>query len=139
MSEEKSKSATPGKPVAKVLLEKAGVLTPQDTVQTAGQKMRATGQESLPVAENRKLVGTVSDANADQKAARYGHDPARTTIAESMNREIIFCFEDEDCATALERMDKHHVEALPVVDREMRIVGMLSREDLAGSVGKDLP
>ncbi len=132
MSEEKSKSSSPDKPVANLLLEKAGVLTPQDTVQTAGERMRASGQDSMPVAENRKLVGSVNDPNADQKAARYGHDPARTTIAESMKREIISCFDDEDCATALERMDRFGVEILPVVDREMRIVGMVSREDLTG-------
>ncbi|MDB6138571.1 MAG: hypothetical protein JWO94_1643 [Verrucomicrobiaceae bacterium] len=129
MPEETSKTNPPDKILSDVLLQKAGVLSPQDSVRTAGEKMRAAGQESLPVADNRRLVGHV-DTDPDQKASRYGHDPARTTVSESMNRNIVCCFEDEDCATALLRMDENNLQVLPVVDKEMRIVGIIAREDL---------
>lgn len=95
--------------------------------------MRATGQDSMPVVENRRLVGMVTNPHPDQQAARFGHDPALTPVSESMDKKILFCFEDEDCATALFRMDENHVNLLPVMDRDMKMVGMVSREELADS------
>lgn len=130
MPEEKNKPAPVDKTLSDVLLHKAGVLSTHDTVQTAGEKMRSTGQGSLPVADKRRLVGVVEQANPDQSAARYGHDPARTTVAESMNRKVICCYEDEDCTTALARMTENDLQILPVVDQDMRIVGLVTREDL---------
>jgi len=119
------------KPLVDVLLDKAGILKPGDSVQTAGEKMRATGQDSMPVAENRRLVGMVNDPNPDQHATRFGHDPSRTLVSESMDKKILYCFEDEDCATALRRMDENNVNTLPVMDRDMKLVGIVSRDDIA--------
>ena len=133
MLEEKNKPAPADKTLSDVLLHKAGILRTDDTVQTAGEKMRSSGQGSLPVAEKRRLVGVVEQSNPDQEASRYGHDPARTTVAESMNRNVICCFEDEDCRTALARMNENNLEILPVVDRDMRVVGLLTREDLTST------
>ncbi len=131
MPEEHSKSASPDKTLSDVLLQKAGILSPDDSVESAGEKMRSSGQESLPVADKRRLVGVVQQPDPDQQASRYGHDPARVTVAESMSRKIVCCFEDEDCATALERMAENNLQQLPVVDSEMRIVGLVTRADLA--------
>ncbi len=133
MPDETSKPAPSEKSLLEVLLDKAGILKPQDSVQTAGERMRATGQETMPVAENQRLVGMVTDPNPDQQATRFGHDPARTTISETMEKKILFCFEDEDCATALLRMDENHVKTLPVLDRDMKMVGVVSRDDISHS------
>jgi len=131
MSEDQPTPAAADKTLSDVLLHKAGVLSTGDTVQTAGEKMRATGQESLPVMEHHRLVGVVEHSDPDQQASRYGHDPARTTVAQSMTRKVVCCFEDEDCATAIARMNENNLQLLPVVDKEMRIVGLLTRADLA--------
>ncbi len=132
MPEERNNPAE--KILSDVLLHKAGILSPDDTVQTAGEKMRSSGQDTLPVAEKRRLVGVVEHSNPDQEASRYGHDPARTTVAESMNRNVICCYEDEDCGTALARMNENSLQILPVVDRDMRIVGLVTLEDLTSFV-----
>jgi CBS-domain-containing membrane protein len=47
-----------------------------------------------------------------------------------MSRELVFCFVDEDCDQARRVMEEHHLSYLPVVDREMRIVGIFSREEI---------
>lgn len=129
MSDSKSPSRKPAT-VAEVMLGKAGALKPDDSVQAAGDKMRAARQSNAPVAENRKLVGMVDTPHPDQQATRYGHDPETTTVGESMNRQAVFCFEEDDRAHALELLVKNDLTTLPVVDREMRIVGMVTREDL---------
>lgn len=132
MPDDTSNPLPPKKPLVDVLLDKAGILKPGDSVQTAGDKMRASGQESMPVAENRRLVGMVNEPNPDQRATRFGHDPSRTMISESMDKKILYCFEDEDCASALRRMDENHVNILPVLDRDMKLVGIVSRDDISG-------
>lgn len=143
MSEEKEKDKNKilqaDRLLSDVLLHQTGVLktgdnalNTGDSVQTAGETMRFAGQESLPVSENDRLIGVVENSSGEEDASRYGHDPARTTVAESMSRKIVCCFEDEDCRTALARMDENGLAILPVVTRDMRIVGIVDRKDLAG-------
>lgn len=114
-----------------VVEEKQPVLRPQESVQEAGDKMRALEAEALPVVEEgRRLVGMVDQPDPDRRAAGYGHDPKATSVSDYMNSDVLYCFEDDDCATALGKMDECRQDRLPVVDREMRIVGVVTRADL---------
>ena len=62
--------------------------------------------------------------NPGLAASSYGHDPKAIRISETMNRDIVFCYEDDDCAGALRKMEERKLSHLPVVNREMRIVGV---------------
>ena len=112
--------------------EKAGALDPKDTVATAGDRMREHGTAQWPVAEGRKLVGVIDEENPDWKIGGQGHDPQSWTVGQIMNREFAFCYEDQDCTTARQLMEDRGLRYLPVVDREMRIVGIFSREEIEG-------
>ncbi len=113
-----------------IVEEKQPVLHPEESVQEAGDKMRALEAETLPVAEERRLVGVVDQPHPDRRAAGFGHDPKATSVSEYMNSNVLYCFESDDCATALGKMDERQLDRLPVVDREMRIVGVVTRADL---------
>ena len=113
-----------------IVEEKQPVLHPEESVQKAGDKMRALEAETLPVAEERRLVGVVDQPHPDRRAAGFGHDPKATSVSEYMNSNVLYCFESDDCATALGKMDERQLDRLPVVDREMRIVGVVTRADL---------
>jgi CBS domain-containing protein len=127
------------KKLAQIVAEKAGVLSTSDTVQQAGDKMRALGAESLPVSEGRRLVGSVNEPHPDRTAAGHGHDPATTLVVEGMSRDVAYCFEDQEREDAERIMNERGVDTLPVVDRELRIVGMITRRDLEASDGTALP
>lgn len=118
-------------PLKSLAADKAGALQSDDTVQTAGERMRAHDAEVWPVAEDRKLVGVVDEKNPDWTLGGHGHDPKDSTVGEIMKREVVFCYEDEECAEARRKMDEHALQFLPVVDRQMRIVGIFSREEIA--------
>ena len=113
-----------------VIAEKQGFLKSSDSVQKAGDKMRSLDVDDLPVSEGRRLVGVVDQRRPDLSAAGHGHDPKTLTIGEAMNRKVIYCFEEDDCATALRRMDEHGLQHITVVDQQLRIVGMIRHEDL---------
>ena len=93
--------------------------------------MRELHTESLPVAEDRKLVGTIREKDPDCKIAAKGHDPHTWQVGEIMNHDAVFCYEDDDCEAARRRMEEHGLDYLPVVDRHMRIVAIFEREELA--------
>jgi CBS domain-containing protein len=117
-------------PLKDLQSEKAGVLHPQDSVHTAGDRMRKHDAAAWPVAEKKKLVGMIDERNPDWKIGGHGHDPNDWQVGQIMNREVVFCYEDEDCVHAESLMAQHNLLHLPVVDREMRIVGIFSRREI---------
>lgn len=117
-------------PLKTLAAEKSGALDAQDTVQTAGDRMREHDAAVWPVTEDRKLVGVVAGKNPDWKMGGQGHDPKASRVGEIMKRDVIFCYEDEDCAEARRKMVEHDLNVLPVVDRDMRMVGLFTREEI---------
>ena len=118
-----------------LLIERTEALDIHETVQDAGDKMRSLKTDSLPVADDQHLVGRVMDRNADRKAAGQGHDPQTERVGACMSHELIFCYEDQHRAEAELLMKEKHLKYLPIVDRDMRIVGIVTQEDLAASKG----
>ena len=123
--------------LAAVVTEKQPMLHPQDSVQAAGEKMRDLGAETLPVSEGTCLVGTVDQKNPDRRAAGFGHDPNDATVSEIMSDDAAYCLETDDCAAALRKMNERSLDRLPVVDRDMHIVGVVTQEDLTQRLPSD--
>ena len=111
----------------RVVGEKTGALSPDDSVQTAGERMRSAEANFWPVAEDRKLVGAIDHPDPDRRAGGRGHDPSTTRVGDTMRHDATFCYEDEDPAAAQRKMEELNLNHLPVVDREMRIVAIISR------------
>ena len=117
-------------PLKALAAEKAGALHPEDSVATAGDRMREHRTDAWPEAEDRKLVGIIDEKNPDWQIGGRGHDPKTSKVGEIMNRDPFFCYEVEDCARAQKLMEERGLRYLPVVDRQMRIVGIFSREEI---------
>ncbi len=130
MPDNNSESADAVVPLKDLAVEKAGALHPKDSVETAGDRMREHAANAWPVAQDRKLVGMVGSENPDWEAGGHGHDPKTLQVSAIMSKEVVFCFEDEDCNRAREVMEQRGLDYLPVVDRDMRIVGVFSREEI---------
>ena len=111
-------------------------LKPGDSLQTVSDTMVALETNVLPVCEGGRLVGLADEPNPGLDASSHGHDPQSLRISETMNRDIVFCYEDDDCAGALRKMEERTLSHLPVVDREMRMVALVAREDLSARIGK---
>jgi CBS domain-containing protein len=114
----------------KSLVEKTGALSPGDSVDTAATRMREMDTKQWPVAEGRTLVGMVEGTQPGVTIGGHGHDPKTWRVSEIMNRTAVFCYEDEDCASACRVMKEHDLAYLPVVDRQMRIIGIFSFKEV---------
>jgi CBS domain-containing protein len=117
--------------VAKVARDKPSPLQAKTSVKNAGEKIRSLQTDQLAVASGDRLVGTVKGKYPERKAAGLGHDPETTLVREIMAKEVHYCFQDQALDEAREIMREHHLQYLPVVDEQMRVVGMICMRDLA--------
>jgi CBS domain-containing protein len=113
------------------------VASPDDTIRHAASEMKAIDAGVLPVGENDKLVGMITDRDIAVRGVAEGKGP-EAKVREVMTAEVLYCFEDDDVAHIAANMAQQQVRRLPVVNRDKRLVGIVSLGDLAteGSLPK---
>ena len=84
----------------------------------------------LPVAQGDRLIGMITDRDIAVRAVAEGMGPS-SKVREAMTEEVKYCFEDEDVPQVCENMSDIQVRRLPVMDRNKRLVGIVSLGDLA--------
>lgn len=111
---------------------------PETPLTEVAQTMRDEDVGCVPIGENDRLVGMVTDRDIACRAVAGGNDCAKMTAGEVMSKPIIYCYEDEDVDDAVHVMEQHGVRRLPVISREKRMVGMLSLGDISSRAGREL-
>ena len=106
---------------------------PETPVRELARAMRDEGIGSIPVGENDRLIGMVTDRDIAIKALADGRDPASLPARDVMNGPILYCRTEEDIDDAARLMEQHQVRRLPVIDENKRRVGMLSLGDIASA------
>jgi CBS domain-containing protein len=104
--------------------------SPSDTIQSAAMTMAKIDAGAIPVGENDRLVGLITDRDIAIRAVAAGRGPD-TRVADVMSHDVKYCYEDEDTAHVLANMGDIQVRRLPVLNREKRLVGIVSLGDLA--------
>jgi CBS domain-containing protein len=104
-------------------------------VQQAARVMSEQDTGVLPVGENDRLVGMVTDRDLAVRAVAAGKDPSKTKLREVMSGEPRYVFEDEPLEKAAATMAEQQVQRVPVLNRDKRLVGIVSVGDLAREAG----
>lgn len=105
-------------------------IAPSSTIREAAQTMAETDVGLLPVADNDRLVGILTDRDIAVRAVAAGLAPD-TPVSEAMSPEIKYCFEDDDLDDVCANLADQQLRRLPVVDRDKNLVGIVSLADLA--------
>lgn len=105
-------------------------LTPNTLLREVIRQMGTMQLRLLPVCEDGKLVGLITLRDLIVRATAQGCDPETSTVHEVMTRQIIYACEDQDVNTAAALMQHYRLSRLPVLDRQGRLVGMVSHGDL---------
>jgi CBS domain-containing protein len=120
----------PSKQVKDVACEEPKPLQEKSSLEEAGEKIRSLNTHRLPVASGDQLVGAVEGKYPERTATSFGHDPKTAIVREIMVKKTYFCFENQSLDEAREIMCDHHLDYLPVVDGNMRVVGIVALTDL---------
>ncbi len=105
-------------------------IAPSATIREAAQIMAETDVGVLPVADNERLLGMLTDRDIAVRAVAAGRTPD-TSVRDAMSPEIKYCFDDDEVDEVCENMADQQVRRLPVVNREKNLVGIVSLSDLA--------
>ena len=111
------------------------VASPNETLRDVARTMVEIDAGVLPVGENDRLVGMITDRDIAVRGVADGMGP-ETKVSEVMSSEVKYCYEDDDVDTVLRNMSDIQVRRLPVVNREKRLVGIISIGDLARRIAK---
>jgi CBS domain-containing protein len=110
-------------------------LSPNDSIQSAARIMKEENAGSVPIVENGKLVGMVTDRDIVIRAVVEG-SPANRPVRDIASGNVISTTPGASIRDAEGLMSKHQVRRLPVVENE-RLVGIISLGDIAVKEGKD--
>ncbi len=116
--------------VGEIMTRRVEVASPDDTLRQAAGRMAELDTGVLPVGENDRLVGMLTDRDVAIRAVAQGRGPD-TKVREAMTPEVRYCFEDEDLDDVVRNMGENEVRRLPVMSRDKRLVGIVSLGDVA--------
>ncbi|OJU22570.1 MAG: inosine-5-monophosphate dehydrogenase [Sphingomonas sp. 66-10] len=108
------------------------LIDPDETIEEAAVLMATIDAGVLPVALDDRLVGMVTDRDIAIRGVGMSLQP-NAKVRAVMSSEVLYCFEDDDIGDVLANMADMQIRRLPVVDRDKRLVGILSLSDVAGN------
>jgi CBS domain-containing protein len=111
------------------------ICTPGSSIRECAKVMAEIDAGAIPVGENDRLIGMITDRDIAIRAVAAGKGPD-TPVREVMSADLLYCFEDEELEHVAKNMGSIRVRRLPVVSRDKRLVGILSLGDLALKEGK---
>ena len=116
--------------VAQAMSNKVKIANPSQSIRDAARMMEEMDCGCLPVGENDRLVGMITDRDIALRAVAAGKS-SKTAIREIMTSDVKYCFEDQDLDEVTQNMAAIKVRRLPVLNHDKRLVGILSLGDIA--------
>lgn len=107
------------------------IIAPETLLHEVAKKMQHSDCGSILVGENDKLVGVITDRDLALRCVAESHDPSDTTAEQVMTKQILYCRDSDKMEDVALNMTKNKVRRLPVLDKDKRLVGIISLGDLA--------
>lgn len=106
-------------------------ISPDSTIREAAQKMQEQDCGSLLVGENDRLTGMITDRDIVVRAVADGQDVNETLVEDVMTDDLVYCYEDQSLDEAADKMEDEQVRRLAVLNRDKRLVGIITLSDIA--------
>ena len=120
-----------------VMTMRVETVGPESTLREASEKMSSLNIGALPVCEDDRVVGIVTDRDITVRGLARGSNPDTSKVSEIMTRDVVCGFEEQSVKEAASIMEEKQIRRLPVLDRYQRIIGIVSLGDLAVKTGDD--
>jgi CBS domain-containing protein len=122
--------------VSEAMTSDVRIADPNQTIQEAASIMAQIDAGILPVGDNDRLVGMITDRDIAVRGVAKGLKPD-AKVREVMSKEVKYCFEDDDLDEVAQNMADIKVRRLPVLDHNKRLVGIVSLGDIAVAEGPE--
>lgn len=116
--------------VSNCMTKDVQIANPEQTLRDAALSMGRIDAGSLPVGENDRLVGMITDRDIAIRGVAEGKGPD-AKIRDVMSTDVRYCFDDDDIDDVLHTMGALQVRRLPVLNHDKRLVGIISLGDIA--------
>lgn len=121
--------------VKEIMTTNVEYINPDIALIDAAKRMKNLDIGVLPVGENDRLVGMLTDRDIAVRAVAEGRDPNNTKVRNAMTSDLVYCYEDQDISEAGKMMKDNQIRRLVVLNRDKRLVGICSLGDLAVESG----
>jgi len=122
--------------ISDCMTRKVRVIEPGLSLREAARIMADLDAGVLPVGDKDRLVGVLTDRDIAIRAIAAGKGPD-ARVSEAMSAEVKYCYEDEDVEHVARNMGDLQIRRLPVMNREKRLVGIVTLGDIACSQRAD--
>lgn len=106
---------------------------PDMTLKEAARLMRDGDFGFMPVEYEDRLIGTLTDRDIVIRAVAIGLNPETTKVKDVMSKKVLYCYEDQPLDEVTRNLGENQVRRLPVLNRNKRLIGILSLGDIAQS------
>lgn len=117
--------------VREIMTKNVEVVRPDATLQDAARKMKGLDVGPMPVCDGDRLLGMLTDRDITIRAVADGMDPRQTAVGNLMTPDVVYCFDDQDVRDAARIMQDRQIRRLLVLNRDKRLVGIVSLGDIA--------
>lgn len=107
------------------------IVSPDTLLHEVAKKMQKSDCGSVLVGEDDRLIGVITDRDLALRCVAESHYPAETKAEQVMTKEILYCRDSDEMEDVALNMTENKVRRLPVLDKDKRLVGIVSLGDLA--------
>jgi CBS domain-containing protein len=111
---------------------------PETRLSDIARIMRDADVGAVPIGENDRLIGMVTDRDIVCRGLADSRDPSKLTARDVMTKGIVYCTENQSIEDAIHMMEEKKIRRMPVINDKKRMTGMLSLGDLSHSAGHEL-
>jgi CBS domain-containing protein len=116
--------------IKEVMSRNVVLASPRETLSEVAQMMAEKDIGCMPVGDGDRIVGMITDRDIVIRGVAAGKGPG-TPISEVMTRDVKYCFDDEDIDHVILNMGENQVRRLPVMNRQKRLIGIVTLADAA--------
>lgn len=113
-------------------------VSPNTSIAALAKKMQQFDIGAIPVGENDRLIGMVTDRDIVIRGVANGKDPSKLTARDVMTKGVTYCRDNEEVDEAVRIMESERIRRLPVIDANKRMVGMISLGDMSHAASKKI-
>jgi CBS domain-containing protein len=113
-------------------------VSPNTSIAALAKKMQQFDIGAIPVGENDRLIGMVTDRDIVIRGVANGKDPSKLTARDVMTKGVTYCRDNEEVDEAVRIMESKQIRRLPVINANKRMVGMISLGDMSHAASKKI-